>query len=206
MTTFSSRWQNKISIVFYPFQPYKCSYVLCTSVFKKGFVDLCRVLSRLKTTQQTKAINIINGKQTLPLPGEGEFEIPFMRDHLPNLERFYGCDMRQSAADALKHYMTQQLSARNIQVLFLLLDNTHQFSVLLSPSMCNNSTWTNVAQWLTILFPVSLLESICSVILWGLFWPFRKSGSGVRRGIHVLCSTCKSIIMIIVLLDNHDNI
>ncbi len=45
-----------------------------------------------------------------------------MRDHLPNLERFYGCDMRQSAADALKHHMTQQLSARNIQVLFRLLD------------------------------------------------------------------------------------
>ncbi len=55
-----------------------------------------------------------------------------MRDHLPNLERFYGCDMRQSAADALKHHMTQQLSARNIQVLF------HLFRFyIICPDLCN---------------------------------------------------------------------
>ena len=33
--------------------------------------------------------------------GEGEFEIPFIRDHLTSLENFYGVEVREHASKTL---------------------------------------------------------------------------------------------------------
>ena len=45
--------------------------------------------------------------------GEGDFDIPFIRNHLPNLEQFYGVDLRDSASQAMEHHL-EKLKERKI--------------------------------------------------------------------------------------------
>ena len=48
--------------------------------------------------------------------GEGDFDIPFIRDHLRNLEYFCGVEVRESAVTCFREKLNK-LSNRNIQVI-----------------------------------------------------------------------------------------
>ncbi len=65
-------------------------------------------------TEHKFPINLSDVKGYLSIGhGEGDFDIPFIRDHLPNLEQFYGVDMRDSASKAMEHHL-RELPKRKI--------------------------------------------------------------------------------------------
>ena len=53
-------------------------------------------------------------------PGEGDFEIPFIRQYLTNLRHFYGIEIRESASRSIE-FKLRQLKMENIQVCFIAL-------------------------------------------------------------------------------------